>query len=44
MTTALWRIATPNDAGAIHTIREADLYAVCSEWRLTAIHGKFGGA
>jgi len=27
MTTALWRIATPDDAGAIHTIRRAETFA-----------------
>jgi hypothetical protein len=34
MTPALWRIATPGDAGAIHPIRTADHFAERSESRV----------
>jgi len=36
MTPALWRIATPIDAGAIHPIRTADIGTDCSEPLLSA--------
>jgi hypothetical protein len=38
MTPALWRIATPGDAGAIHPIRTADRYAKRSERQLSALN------